>query len=532
MRHLPRYTLVSSHPTDTNHKKIVFARQRRENKDIRFFIPQFTKQKMKKRIYLFLILLTFLPFNRLSAAQGNLKTIVIKNVSVVDVINGRISTGMKITINGERIAKIEKTGINDAAESSAFVVDASGKFLIPGLWDMHVHIDDQNDWMFPLFLANGVMGVRDMGSSIKQIPIWKQMQRTGATIPQIVAAGPIVTGPVTDEDPRLVRISTRAEGAKAVADLKKQGADLIKVYDYLSREAYLGIIKRARQLKIPVEGHLPYSVNAAEAARLGQKSIEHNGGAHGGMMLDVSTREAELKKELREKLAETPIDVPKTFVWATSIERQKVLNDTFDAGKARKLAEVLMKENTWICPTIISYSRTNMPIDERILTDERLKYVPKDIRAYAPATLDDFKKQSAETSAVRVATFNRHIELYKIFHQNKVKFLAGTDSYPSPVVFPGFSLHDELAEFVAAGFTPLEALQTATINPAVFLGRTNDYGTIGVGKRADVILLDANPLENIQNTKRISAVITGGRYLDRRQLDKMLDAVAEFHEKK
>jgi hypothetical protein len=208
---------------------------------------------------------------------------------VIDVAGGRSQEDMTLVVSDSLITSLEPA-MHTAVPRGARVIDGRGKYIIPGLWDMHVHVDDAGDWFFPLAVANGVTGLRDIGSSIRQLERWRERRQKGREImPYVLAAGPIVTGIVDDPDPRLVRVATRADAERSVGSLVRQGVDFIKVHDWLSRDAYAGILAPASTRGIPVAGHLPVAMDAAEFSTAGQRSIEQLGNAWGGFLIDCAT---------------------------------------------------------------------------------------------------------------------------------------------------------------------------------------------------------------------------------------------------
>lgn len=465
------------------------------------------------------------------------QTLAFTRVSVVDVEKGRVLPEMTVIISRGRINTIGKTA-KIKPPKNAQIVEASGKFLIPGLWDMHVHVDDAGEWMFPLFLTNGITGVRDMGSSSKQIPIWKEMQKRGAIMPQIFAAGPIISGKIGDNDPRMVLIGTRAEAIKAVDELAAQGVDFIKVHDWVSREAYLGLIEEAKKKNLPLVGHQPVSMTATEISNLGQKSVEHFGNSWGGLMIDCSKDEVALRKEEQAliPLAESGVNPGKLFE-KQGKDWQKRLVDSYDSKKAERLARLFKRNGTWFDPTIYGFAYVWTFIkDADVARDPRLKYMPLEAQKIAQeaAAAQNSKetKPNAERQEIQIRFYQNQLNLVRAMNRAGVGILAGTDTLPFPPIFPGFSLHDELEKLVEAGLSPTGALQAATINPAKFFDKSKEQGSITVGKRADLVLLDANPLADIKNTTRIRAVVLNGKFFDRALLDEMLARVEAFQNKK
>ena len=455
---------------------------------------------MKPRIVLLILtVLLILPVLLLARAKPDRiqASIAITHVTVIDVTGGPTRRDTTVLITGDRI-----TAIGDSASISvpadATVVDATGKFLIPGLWDMHVHWYARNT--FSLFTANGVTGVRQMfGNS--DLLRWRDQIAKGSLLgPRMFLASPIIDGP-EPVWPNSIAVSSEEDGRKAVRRVKQWGADFVKVYARLSRDAYFGIADEAKQQGISFAGHAPYSVSPGEASDAGQKSIEHLT----GIMIECSDNET----ELREKLLKANSPEARRRVQATAVE-------TYDEKKAADLFARFVKNQTWQCPTL-TVLRTNAYLGNESFRDGRLRYIPRLLQERWSRRVP--RRIGGDNAAKQV--FHRELAIVGAMRKAGVLILAGTDT-GNPFCFPGFSLHEELALLVIAGLTPMEALQSATLNPAKFFGLDKTLGTIEQGKIADLVLLNASPLEDIRNTQRINAVISNGRLFDRKALDKML----------
>jgi imidazolonepropionase-like amidohydrolase len=439
-----------------------------------------------------------------SPARGYL---YIHDVTVIDVTGGPALTHRSVIVRDDRILDVVP---NDAIDKSPEklsgpIVEGRGKFLIPGLWDMHVHMVF-GDWFphakeiaLPLFIANGITGVRDMGGDLETLERWRQDTSAGVLLgPRIVMAGPMLDGP-KPRFPSSVAIATPEDGRRAVDDLTARGVDFIKLQSLIPRDAVFAIADEAKKKNITFVGHVPDAVRASEASNAGQKSFEHLIGIFEG----ASPSEDEFLKGTKTV--------------------GKFLS-TYDPDRAAKLFAVLAKNQTWQCPTLV-WERGGNIIEERDLKhDPHAKYVPaywKDVtwKRFTDQVEHEFNTDDLATRKRFVA---KELEVVRAMHDAGIPFLAGTDTASGVYIFPGFSLHEELQRFAAAGFTPLEALQTATINPAKFLGLENQMGTIARGKIADLVLLDANPLDDIGNTQKIAGVVANGRYFSRTDLDKML----------
>jgi imidazolonepropionase-like amidohydrolase len=454
------------------------------------------------------------------AEDAPAQSLAITGVTVIDATGAPARPDMTVVVTGDRITAVGKSGEVGVPER-ARVVDGKGKYLIPGLWDMHVHTADPS--FPPLYLANGVTGVRDMHAldpdAIFIFGLRRQVHEGKQPGPRVAAAGALVDGPKPFVPNSLVAANA-AEGREAVRRLKKMGADFVKVYTKLPREAYLSIADEAKKQGLPFAGHVPESVSAAEASDLGQKSIEHLTGVE----LACSDSEDELRREAVATLAKADKQVAMELLGR--IDARAV--DSFSDKKARALYARFVRNGTWQVPTL-TVLHSLVSLDNPKFTDDpRVKYMPPSLRSYWSLI-----KLSPETATWLKRAYKRATGRVQAMHQAGVPFLAGTDTPGVPYVFPGFSLHEELALLVAeGGFTPLEALQAATRDSARFLGREKDLGTVEPGKLADLVLLDADPLADIHNTTKIAAVVANGRLLPRRELDRMLTDVEASNKKK
>ena len=462
---------------------------------------------MPKRFTLSLFVITVISLCAGTAAAD--RPIAFTHVNVIDTTGGPIEQDMTVVVAGPRIIEAGKAS-QVRRPKSARVVDGRGKYLMPGLWDMHVHTVF-GDWLpqwtgekisFPLFVANGVTGVRDMGGDLPVLKQWRSDVASGKLLgPHMVIAGPMLDGP-TPRFPSSVGVGSPKDGRKSVDDLKTAGVDFIKIQSLIPRDAYFAVAEEAKHLGIPFVGHVPDAVRATEASNAGQKSIEHLTGVFEG----CSRIEDELMKGPKG---------PGRFV------------ETYDEARASSLISLFANNHTWQVPTLV-WEHGQWLIDESDFTRDPLtKYAPlawKD-RTWPMFTKDILKDLDTDPVSTRERFTQMELEVVSRMHRAGVPFMAGTDTAAGVHVFPGFSLHDELAFFVKAGFTPMEALQTGTRNPAQFLGRLSDLGTVQKGKLADLVLLDANPLDDIHNTQKIRGVVLAGRFFSRDELDAMLHAV-------
>jgi imidazolonepropionase-like amidohydrolase len=417
-----------------------------------------------------------------AAAQGSAQTISIDNVTIVDVTSGRLQPRKTIVIEGKRIARIETAS---ATTRAAATIDGTGMFVIPGLWDMHIHAYFTNDStrfhttgevMFPLFIVNGVTGVRDLGSNLEATLAARDSIAAHQWIgPRMLVSGPMIDGPTT-RYAAAIKVSTAEEARAAVRFLKQRGVDLIKTQSLIPRDAYFALADEAKRLGIPFEGHVPREITALEAINARQRSFEH--------MIGVSDTASAVIRELA-------------------------------------------RNQIWQCPTVINSVGTAADF----LNDPGLAFwLRQSVEGWRRTAVNQAaaSDSAAQASAGRAT---RRLALIKKLHDAKIPFLAGTDAPQGYDLVPGVSIHRELQLFVRAGLTPLQALQTATLNPTVYFGKTADWGTVAPGKVADLIVLARNPLVDIGNTRSIVAVVADGRYFSPRDLDRMRLHIMELASK-
>jgi tetratricopeptide (TPR) repeat protein len=475
---------------------------------------------MMRRYLAWLFLLS--PFFCLANDQtpgAKQAALALTHVTVIDTTGGPIKPDMTVVIRGSRIVQVAKSN-EVRLPKNGKTVNATGKFLIPGLWDMHVHWYEKN--YLPLFIANGVTGTRQM-YGVPVFQQWrKQIEAGGLLGPHILIPSPIVDGP-KPVWPGSIAVANESEGRQAVVQVKQTGADFVKVYSRLPRAAYFAIADESKKQGIAFEGHVPDSVTLEEASDAGQKTVEHLT----GVLAACSTHEEELLKSAQEATAAINSGQSSTprFSGPEFRERETLALETYSPQKADAVFGKLRKNHTWQCPTLTVLRSMAYSADPSYSNDPRLKYIPRDIVSSWDPKADQFLKNKTEEDwAISRKLFSKDLELVGAMERAGVDILAGTDTL-NPYCLPGFSLHDELGLLVQAGLTPQQALQAATLNPARFMGRENDLGTVAAGKIADLVLLDANPIENIGNTRKISAVVFGGKFFPRTSLDEMLTKI-------
>jgi imidazolonepropionase-like amidohydrolase len=456
-----------------------------------------------------LVSLLFLP---LTVQPLSAQRVTIANATVIDVADGTLHPGTTVVIQGNRIARVGPA--STSARPAGEVVDATGLYLIPGLWDMHVHAyfdwprSFGDEYVLPLFIANGVTGIRDMGSDLESVLKARGDVAAHRLLgPRMVVSGPMLDGRAAPYKASM-SITTAEDGRKAVDSLQRRGVDFIKIQSGVPRAAYFAAASEARRLGIVFVGHVPDAIRASEAVAAGQRSFEHLIG-----IFEASTPDESAFILRKWGAGEDP---PHNKSLAALLEG-------FDLARESKLTRLLVRRRVWQCPTLF-WERGQWLVDTvQYRKDPDLAFTPRSwIEKKFPAMQKGILGSlDTDSLAVRRRFVQHELEIVRRLHAAGVPFLAGTDTPAGVEVTPGISLHLELQRFVAAGFTPLAALQTATLNPAKFYGREKDFGSVQAGRIADLVLLGANPLEDIRNTRTIAGVIADGRYIPAMALDSM-----------
>jgi len=435
---------------------------------------------------------------RMAAAAS----VAIVDTTVVDVEHDRDATHRTVLVEGDRITSV--AAANDARiPAGAMRVDGRGRWLIPGLVDMHVHLFNTvshrppNDWALPLFVANGVTGVREMSADAQSIELLRQWRRetdAGERIaPRVLAAG------------IAARISDATDARREVAAIADGGADFVKVFSEVGTPEWHALLAAARERGLPVAGHVPAAVALLDAAAQGQRTAEHLMQAYEA----CSSIEGTLLRERTGLAGQALADL-------RDAQESRAL-DAFDPRACSRVARQLAASGQWHVPTLAlpwaeAHRAASADADPRwhlLRADERARWsrILGELAAH-PDPLAGRRWQGARS-------------IMTVFRRAGVPMMTGTDA-PMPEVYPGFSLQDELARFVDAGYTPREALRAATLAPARFLGQDATSGSIAPGKRADLVLLAADPTRDVRNTRRIDTVVLGGRVLRRAELDALL----------
>jgi len=455
-----------------------------------------------------IFLLLLLPL--ITACQPRPTGTAITNVTLIDAVSG-VRRNQNVVFDGDQITAVTSS---DTAPATQRTIDGTGKFLIPGLWDFHVHLtfdDNFTDSMPALFLSYGITSVRDTGGLMhKMLPVVEKMRSKDAVAPRVFFSGPLLDGDFVVYDgesrPEIgVRNSTPDEARAAIAELAAQGVDFIKIYEMVSPAVFDAMIETANELGLPIDSHVPLSMRARVAGP-SVDSIEHLR----NIEMDCASNAAELH-ETRLELLENPNGMPGAELRSSlhSLQRLPAIG-TYDEEQCDQTLAAL--GSTMQVPTLRLGAFSLARPFRRDDWEAALSRIPPKVREEWQASANSMEQVQEYIEFGEWAIF-----LTGRMNSRGIPIGAGTDT-PILLAIPGYSLHSELEFLVRAGLSPLEALGSATVRPAEYFALQDEIGTIDPGKKADLVLLDANPLQDIANTKKISGVVTKGVYYDREAL--------------
>ncbi len=431
--------------------------------------------------------------------------LALTHATVISVTDGERLADRTILVEHGRIVAVEPAA-RVRIPAGARVVDATGRYVIPGLWDAHVHSAYNTAWHFPLLLAHGVTAVRNMHTSVdtalELTAAIKRRLASGELLgPRFLANGPIVDGERTVQ-PGSVPARTPGEGRAVVDSLAAGGADFIKVYSNLSRDAYLAIADQARRRGLPLDGHVPFQVTPVEAAAAGQRTAEHLF----GISLGCSSVADSLRAEHASLLAGDP--PPAEALGDAFFALTRAAVESRDAARCADAIRAYRRAGVAVVPTLAIVAAFANPA-AAVGDTARMRLVPERLRRQ----WNDMAAGGWFEGAVGPRTLAQALDNLRLLRSAGVTLLAGTD-LGNPFLVPGVSLHDELALLAEAGLSPLEVLQAATLHPASVFGLADSLGTVAPGKAADLVLLSADPLKDVRHTRLVTGVVVGGRYLD------------------
>ncbi|WP_409028805.1 amidohydrolase family protein [Gracilimonas sediminicola] len=455
-------------------------------------------------------LLAFIILNACTT-QNQSDQLLLSGLHVIDIETGDIAENHSILIEGNAIKDIFEDGSKNT--EGARSVSMQGNFAIPGLWDMHIHLRGGQDLigsnkeMLPLYMANGVTTVRDAGGDLtSSIFEWRsEIKADTLTGPYIYTSGPKIDGP----DPTWegsIEVQSSEDITQALDSLQSMGVDYIKIYEStLSGEAYLEIIRHAEERGLTVTGHMPMSIFIDDAITAGLDGIEHLY----YVLKGTSDREGEITSKVYNG---------QLGFWDAVAE----LKDSYNEDTARVFYQTLADENVYVVPTLHIDDVLSFLQEEDHSGDEYLQYIPDDIRQTYQRRVRSAQRRDAEAIQFEKELNDLFKKVTRDMQQAGVKLLAGSDAgaYNS-YVYPGISLHRELEAFVKSGMTPLQALQASSYNGAHFFGDYGRVGSIDAGKKADLVILNANPLSDIRNTTNIHAVVSNGELLTSESLNEL-----------
>ena len=441
-------------------------------------------------------------------------SIAFVNVHVVPMDSERILENRTVVIQEGRIAQIGKVTEVDIP-SNAMLIDGKGKYLMPGLCDMHTHIPYKND--FILYLANGITTVRNLFGFPYHLDLKQKIDRGEVLGPKLYTVGPIIDGDPPCW-PGSEVVETEEDAIRVVRAHKEAGYDGLKVYNRVPKKAYKKIAEFARKENFPLSGHVPISVGIKGAIEAKQTCIEHLDGYWWEVISDDVPIGSWFGISAKELFSERPKSIERMIVNGTITEEQLV-----EPEKLKSLAVATAEAGVWNVPTLVITNRYRFFLsakeDEEWLENPLLKYVLTNYNLLLQMHVEKIRNMSAGEKQILGVWYRQRLKIAKALHDAGARILLGTDS-GAPFVIPGFSIHEELRNFVEAGLSPYEAIRAGTQRAAEFLNAQDEFGTIEVDKRADLILINGNPLEDISNVSRISGVLVRGNWLTREDLDR------------
>jgi imidazolonepropionase-like amidohydrolase len=445
--------------------------------------------------------------------------IVFKDVTVIDAVNG-LRTGPSVVVSGNRI--VEAGSKKEVRKpSGATVIDCKGKYLIPGLWDAHMHLTNNSALypvMYPLLIVNGITYIRDTAAELDLImPLLREAEeasQSAGMAPDVFFTGPHLDGKQLSWSSSVSAVT--AEQARYIIDsLEKAGVDQIKVYDLLPPEICIEVLAIARSKGFKVSAHVPLGMDVIEASNAGLASMEHMYNLEMSCSSDWDSLLQARRKMISEGANKNGRELREDIYHSQRMHAFK----TQDKERRDLVLKTLAKNNTWQVPTLVILAEAENRIFARDDYRKNFRYLPEPVRSEWEKSAAD---RSAQTpSGEGLAHAKWAYDMIPRLVEAGIGIMAGTDM-PLANLIPGYSLHEELALLVRSGLTPLQALESATLRPAQFFGIESDHGRIAKGMMADLVLLDANPLEDITNTQRINAVMRNGFLHSRADLDKIL----------
>lgn len=453
------------------------------------------------------------------ASRDDKASVVFKDVTVIDAVGG-LRTGQSVIVRGNRI--VETGPAEEISEpAGATIIDCSGKYLIPGLWDAHVHLTNTlalRPAMFPLFIVNGITYVRDTAATLESILSIREKAGEVALLngmaPRVFITGPHLDGLQLSWESSVSAVTV--EQARFIVDcLIRAGVDELKVYDLIPADIALEVFSLARSKGYPMCAHVPLAMDVIEASNAGLRSMEHMRSLEMACSADWDS----LLKARQQMIAEGADKSGNELRQEITRVQQIHAFITQDEERRETVLKTLADNNTWQVPTLVITSHAEHRIYAREDYRKTFQYLPEPVRSQWEESAARRAEQLPSEEGLAYASWA--YDMIPRLVEAGVGIMAGTDM-PLAQLTPGFSLHEELALLVNAGLTPMQAIEAATLRPAEYFGLENQQGYIAEGMMADLVILDANPLEDINNTKRIRAVMREGHLHTRDDLDKIL----------
>jgi imidazolonepropionase-like amidohydrolase len=449
--------------------------------------------------------------------------LLILDATVIDVATGKLDKGAAVAVKGDTIVAVQPTAKAKAAFTATRTVDAKGKFVMPGLWDNHVHFGggpeliDENKALLPLYVAHGVTTVRDASGDLPEhVLAWRGEVASGALMgPTIFSSGPKIEGlkPIWKGT---LEVGSEAEADAALDKLQGLKVDFVKITENtLTPQLFVYTVKRAKGRGLITSAHIPAAITVDTASEAGLSSIEHMGYA----LRLGSPQEAQIAAEVADGKITGAQATAQTLA-------------SFDEATAMAGFRRLAARGTYVSPTLNGSRATAYLDQDDHKNDPYLAYIGKGLQATYAWRVERAAKDDAAAIVRRHAVYEKNASLVPMLQNAGVSILAGTDAgFLNSFNYPGIGLHDELQIYVDAGLSPLHALQASVINGPRFLGHGDRYGALAAGKAADILILDRNPLSDIAATRSIGGVVLKGQYFDRQALDEMLKSVAKSAER-
>ncbi|NHJ32467.1 MAG: amidohydrolase family protein [Asgard group archaeon] len=449
-----------------------------------------------RNIFCFIIL--FLAVG-LSNSQTNQLEIAFVDINVVPMDREIILENQSVIIKNGIISEIgpsDEISISDAV----FKINGKGKYLMPGLADMHVHTWNENELI--LFIVNGVTTVRNMGGAPLHLELRERVREGKLLGPNIITAGPVIDGspPIWQSS---LEVQDPSQLNNIIAEQKKLGYDFLKIYNNLSEEVFDSLMVLSIYYDIPVAGHVPFLVSLEKALESGISSIEH----FESYGLALQSDDSPYKDFFRAS---------QSYAWVY-----------MDEEKLSNIIQKTVESGVWNCPTMVVFQKLFVKPDkvDSMLNLSEMQYV-------IPQALDNWGKRyyKIELAERKDEIYYARRKLLKALHDSNANLLLGTDC-GNPFTVHGFSIHEELQYLIDAGFSPYEAIKTGTVNAAEFLNASEEFGMVKTGMRADLICVDENPLEDIENVRKISGVMVRGKLLPEEELNMMLEKIAASYKR-